>query len=294
VLITGGKGYLASFLSDALRSKGANVFLTDIVDHNQVNYFQADLTDIGAVKAMVQKINPDYIFHLGALIDRSRDFDQYDKIMQVNATGTVNLLQALKTVPFLNFVFASTSEVYGDIKAPFKESSIPVPASPYSLSKLAAENAIVSFSAINNMPFSIARLFNFFGPGMSKNFFIPEMLASFQSDLPFKMTGGKQLRDFLYVDDVVDALLKIGDGERTVGKVLNVCSGKAVTMRDLAMTAKEVTRSSSEIEFGALPYRQNEVWEMHGDPSLIKELTGFEPKYDLSEALKMLIEEKVE
>lgn len=291
VLITGGKGYLASFLSKALQACGACVVLSDIIDVNEKQYRKADLTDKGQVKRLVAETRPDFIFHLGALIDRSRNFEIFEKMLQVNTQGTLNLLEALVDIPYEKFVFASTSEVYGDISAPFSEEDVPKPASPYSLSKYAAENAIAAFSSIHKKPYCIARVFNFFGPGMNQSFFIPAMLSAFLSNSVFKMTYGEQLRDFLFVDDVVDALMQIASSPHTPGRTVNVCSGEAVSVRELALLAKHIAGSSSLIEFGAFPNRENEVWEMQGNPRLLAQLTGFMPKYTLDYSLSLLVKQ---
>jgi len=225
---------------------------------------------------------------LAASLNRERNFDRFDETNSINFGGTYNLLLALKEVHYEHFIFTSTSEVYGENRAPFVEYQIPDPASPYSLTKLFAENLINTFSKTYNRKFSILRIFNFFGKKMSPGFFIPQMIDAFSRNAPFDMTKGEQKRDFLFIDDVIDAMVLTA---RTAGnnQLYNVCSGKAVSLKELALEIKNVLGSKSVINFGALPYRPNEVWNMVGDNTKIREQLGFSPKYDVRTGIKAVI-----
>ena len=289
ILVTGGNGYLGSHLVSALKKEQAEVFIMDKNGQTSTNSFNIDITNRDELKEAIQKIQPEIIFHLAASLIRERNFDRFDHIHNVNHNGTLNLLLALKNVPYHNFIFTSTSEIYGSNKPPFSEDQTPDPASPYSLTKIYAEQLINSFSTTYNKPFTILRLFNFFGKDMSSNFFIPQMIKALENNSTFEMTEGAQKRDFLYVDDVVQALIlsagqKIGQNE-----TFNVCSGTAVSLKQLAIEINTKVNSGCQIKFGALPYRENEVWNMVGDNTKIKRLLGFEMEYNLKSAIAELI-----
>jgi len=290
VLVTGGSGYLGSHLVAALQQQGAQVFIIDQKTSGAENEFVVDITNREEVAKAVHHIKPQIIYHLAASLNRDRDFANHDRVMQINYYGTLNLLYALQETDYHNFIFTSTSEVYGSNKPPFNEKQLPQPASPYSLSKVCAENAIRTFSGLHKKNFTILRLFNFFGRNMPEAFFIPQLSQSLRRDPVFKMTKGEQARDFLYVNDIVDALLLAAKDNKAQGETFNVCSGKSTTLRQLVTEFKNRIKSKCKIEFGALPYRESEVWNMVGSNAKIKRTLGFKPHYTLAKAIEQLIE----
>ena len=291
VLITGGNGYLGRHLATSLRGAGSVVFIIDKNgDETSENTFILDITDRELLTNVIYKIHPEIVFHLAASLNRDRNFDSFDEIQSINFNGTFNLLLALKNIDYENFIFASTSEIYGSNKAPFIESQIPDPASPYSLTKVFSENLIKTFSKTYDKKFTILRIFNFFGKGMSPQFFIPQMITSLRNNAKFEMTEGEQTRDFLYIDDLMEAMLLCASVIPR-NETFNVCSGEAVTLKQLVLEMKLRLNSKSEIMFGALPYRSNEVWNMVGDNTKIRESIGFVPKYNFGNGIELLISE---
>ncbi len=288
ILVTGGNGYLGSQLVSALKKEEAEVFVMDKDAIPSDHSFNTDITDRSAVEKAVQKIQPEIIYHLAALLNRERNFDHFDQINRVNHNGALNLLLALKDVPYRNFIFTGTSEVYGSNEPPFHEEQVPKPASPYSLTKRYAELLISTFSSLYNKHFTILRLFNFFGKDMPVEFFIPQMIRAFQYENSFEMTEGAQKRDFLYVEDVIQALLLSARSEKALDEIFNVCSGQAVSLKQLAIEIKSNLNNSCEIKFGALPYRENEVWNMVGDNTKIKTMLGFKVRYNFQDAIHQL------
>ncbi|WP_449437258.1 NAD-dependent epimerase/dehydratase family protein [Pedobacter steynii] len=208
IVITGGGGYLGAKLAEKLASLGCDVYLVDInfnilaktLDVNFSNVYLKilDLTDRKSVKEVVRDCNPQHIFHFASVIDRSRDFSIFERLYKVNVTGTFNLLEELLDVPYVNFCFASTSEVYGDWKGlPFKEEDCLNPMSPYSLTKLYSENLIKLHSKINqDKPYKILRIFNFFGIDMPETTFMGQMVKSYKDNNIFAMTKGSKLGIF--------------------------------------------------------------------------------------------------
>ncbi len=289
VLVTGGNGYLGTQLVEALKKEQADIFILDRAGQTAINFYQVDITKRNEVEDAIQIIQPEIIFHLAASLNRERNFDRFDQTNDVNHNGTLNLLLALKDIDYRNFIFTSTSEIYGSNRAPFHEEQIPQPASPYSLTKIYAEQLIRNFSSIYNKHFTILRLFNFFGKNMPSEFFIPQMINALQNNCTFEMTEGEQKRDFLYIDDVVQAMLLSAINEIGQNEIYNVCSGNAVSLKQLVSEINAKLNSNCEIKFGALPYRENEVWNMVGDNTKIQEVLGFELKYDLKNAIAKLL-----
>lgn len=293
ILVTGGNGYLGSFLVKALQRLGAQVFVIDIRLKDTPNEFLIDITNLDLVKYIVNKIRPNIVFHLAASLNRERDFTNHEKIVHVNYNGTMNMLMALKEYGECeNFIFTSTSEIYGDNDAPFKETLLPKPASPYSLSKVFAENGIKTFSDIYKTNYTILRLFNFYGIDMPQTFFIPQLIHSLKYEKTFKMTMGKQARDFLYVEDIMQGLILAASNQKAKNQTFNVCCGEGISLRDLVLNCKEALQSDCYIDFGAFPYRENEIWNMVGDNTKITEMLGFKPMYELKKTLKQLYNEQ--
>lgn len=290
VLVTGGNGFLASHLIPALLELGAQVVSFDMsTDESRSNIqsFAIDLNDQESLSDFISEIQPDIVYHLAASLNRTRDFTVVNEVLKTNLNGTNNLLNALSATAYQKFIFVSTSEVYGGdmVKAPFKENSDFVPASPYSLSKYCAEKAVQTFSEIYGKSFTVLRLFNFFGKGMGQQFFLSQLIETLKNNKEFNMTKGEQIRDFLYIKDVVQAMLMV-NSEKANKKVFNVCSGQGKSIKEIALDIKNEVHSESKINFGALEYRDNEVWNMVGDNTLLRTTLGWEPKFTFKEGLK--------
>jgi UDP-glucose 4-epimerase len=288
ILVTGGTGYLGSFLVKALEKENANVFLISREIKSNSNHFAVDITDFESLNKVIQEIKPDIIYHLAADISRNRDFSIYDEMAQTNINGTLNLLRSLNNLE-IHFIFTSTSEIYGNNKSPFNENQIPNPVSPYSLTKVNAELLVQTYCITTNKNFTNLRLFNFYGKNMPESFFIPQMINSLKRNEDFLMTKGEQIRDFLFIDDVVSALLMTAKNTNSFNETMNVCSGKGTKLNELALEVSSRTKSKSKIILGAIPYRENEVWEMIGDNSKIKEKLGFIPQIGIEEGIKLVL-----
>jgi len=275
ILVTGGNGFLGSKLVFALKQSEADVYVIDHKVRNDQKSFNIDITDKKKLIEVVQNVKPDIVFHLAASLNRKRDVENYDENIEVNIVGTKNLLEALKSVDYDKLIFTSTSEVYGNNNSPYNEKMLPAPVSPYSVSKYSAETVIRTISELYNKNYIILRLFNFYGEGMSKEFFIPSIVHAMKHEKEFNMTKGDQTRDFLHVDDVIQSLMLAANSPEANNEVFNVCSGKETSLKELVTACKEGIKSSCKVNFGALPYRDKEVWSMVGDNSKIVNKLGF-------------------
>lgn len=292
ILVTGGKGYLGSFLVESLQEKGADIYIISIEAEKSDHNFPIDITNFNDLDAVVKTIQPDIVYHLAASISRNRDFGIFENMLKVNVTGTFNLLKSLMGTNCQQFIFTSSSEIYGNNVSPFHEDLLPMPVSPYSVTKVMAENLIKTFSQQHNKNYTILRLFNFFGENMSDDFFISQMVNSLKKGQDFLMTKGEQTRDFLYVRDVVSALIIVAENTNAYNDTFNVCSGAGTSLASLASFVNKEIETMAGVKLGALPYRENEVWEMIGSSDKIKEKLGFVPEYTLSEGLERLINSK--
>lgn len=288
ILVVGGNGYLGSFLVKALKKSQADVVIISRNCKQSDSQFKVDITNFDETKRIIQQINPDIVYHLAANISRNRDFAIFEEMTSVNVLGTLNILKSLKNID-AHFIFTSSSEVYGNNTSPFHENQIPKPVSPYSLSKINAEMLIQTYCNNHNKKFTNLRVFNFYGENMPEEFFIPQMIQSLKREEDFLMTKGEQVRDFLYVKDVVQAMILVSKNSKSHGETLNVCSGKGTKLNQLAKAVNSSMNTKAKIVLGAIPYRKNEVWEMIGDNSKIKKITGFEPKTNIEQGIETVI-----
>ena len=289
ILVTGGTGYLGSFLVKTLQEKGADVYIISMEAEANKHNFLVDITNFDELITVVQQINPDIVYHLAANISRDRDFSIFENMLKVNVTGTFNLLKSLEQTTCNQFIFTSTSEIYGNNVSPFHEDLLPKPVSPYSLTKVMAENLIRTFSQQYNRNYTILRLFNFYGKNMSESFFISQMINDLRRGVDFLMTKGEQTRDFLFVEDVVNALILAAEKPAACNETINICSGIGSPLASLAAVINKKQGGTAKIKVGALPYRKNEVWEMIGTTTKAKEKLGFVPQYSLNDGLEKIL-----
>lgn len=295
-VVTGGCGYVGNFLIKKLHKSEAKVFVFDIIPPHEpiqeVAYYKVNILEYNLLSKLIKQIKPQKIYHLAASLNRTRDYDAIDGILDINLRGTNNLLRALEDIKYTSFIYTSTSEVYGNqTKTPFKEDMALQPASPYSLSKAAAELSIQVFSKIYNKPYTILRLFNIYGPNLPESFFIPKLITALKENRDFDMTKGEQKRDFVFIDDIIDALIAVAADRKANNQIFNICSGKSTSLRELTLYIKKLILSKASINLGTIPYRENEIWNMVGSKTKIKETLSFKNKINLATGLMKLINE---
>lgn len=288
VIVTGGNGYLGTFLVKALKEHGAEIFIISNNCEQTASQFIVDITNFDETYKIIQQIKPDIVYHLAASISRDRDFSIYEKMAAVNVQGTLNILRSLENID-AHFIFTSSSEIYGNNESPFHENQIPKPVSPYSLSKINAEMLVQTYCNNHNKKFTNLRVFNFYGENMPESFFIPQMIQSLKREEDFLMTKGEQVRDFLYVGDVVNAMILTAKNTNSYSETMNVCSGQGTKLSELASAVNKTMNTKAKIVLGAIPYRNNEVWEMIGNQSKINNITDFEPKISIDKGIEIVI-----
>lgn len=301
VLVTGASGFIGSHLTrrlvdascevHALTSAVSSVYPTRLVDlRDRITLHEGSLTDRGALEGIAATARPDVVFHLGAYTHVGKSWQRVDECIQVNVQGTVNLLMALAPVGYRRFVNMGTSEIYGDIAVPFRETAQPQPVSPYSVSKYAAEEYCRLFAESRGWPIVRLRPFNAYGPAQSPDRVIPEIISRALRGEPIRMTQGRQTREFNYVGDLVEGLLAAATVPGIDGQLLNLGCGEDVSIRDLASTILDLLGNPIEAQFGAIPDRPTEIWEMRCDPARARDLLGYTATTSLRDGLATTIE----
>jgi UDP-glucose 4-epimerase len=300
VLITGGSGFIGSHLVRRLLKAGAEVGVTvrygNVMKnerlrevYSQIRVIEADLRNRGAL-AQIRDYKPQVVFHLAAYNHVGESFKQVEECFDVNAKGTANLLDCCDEVE--KFVYTSTSEVYGHQgSVPFVESMNPEPISPYAITKYAGELYCRMKQRISGaVPIVVVRPFNTFGPYQSTKAIIPELILNCLQGTPIRTTAGEQTREFNFVGNIVDGLVRAGEHTGSVEGPVNLASGTEVPIREVVKKIAAWTETRSEIEIGALPYRPTEIWRMFADRERAETILGWQPKISLDEGLKITID----
>jgi UDP-glucose 4-epimerase len=297
VLVTGGSGFIGSFLVQALVCQGQEVHcllrpgspahhLRDLLD--QIHVHRADLADLPAVQEAVGTARPQVVYHLAAAGVTDVGVDPALAV-RVNVEGTLNLLAALDG-SYRAFVNTGTCHEYGSNEPPFREDQDPRPELPYAITKTAAWHFCNRFHRSKGWPIVTVRPFGVYGPRQAARTFIPACIRAAQAGLDFDMTGGEQRRDWIYVQDVVAGLMRAAAVPEAIGGTFNLCTGQETTLYEVARTIVALMGSPTAIRRGALPYREGEIWRLAGDNTRARTILGWEPRVTLEEGLQQTIQ----
>ena len=312
-LITGGAGFIGSHLSDALLAAGHQVGVIDdlstgsmeniahLKSHSGFRYTIDSVTNEPLLAELID--GSDIVFHLAAVVGVKKIVEQPVHTIETNVHGTEVVLKHANKKKKL-VVIASTSEVYGkSTDVPFREGAELVLGATvkhrwaYACSKLIDEFLALAYWKERKLPVIIVRLFNTVGPRQTGQYgmVLPTFVRQALAGQPITVFGdGKQTRSFTYVGDVVDALMKLTKEPRAVGGVFNVGNTDEVSIRELAERVKTLSGSQSTIQY--VPY--DEAYEAGfedmprrvPDISKIRELVGYQPKLELNDIIKTVIE----
>lgn len=293
VLVTGGSGFIGHHLIKALIDSGAKINVVsrkDIHLPSGISLYKGDLSDPIFVNECIMKCNPTTIFHLAANKERSVLFSAFSRGIENNLTASLNIFEAANKLEGLNsIVVLGTAEEYGNNNCPFVEDMRELPVSAYSFSKMCVTKLCEVVCFLYRMPVVIMRASLAYGPGQSTDMFLPALIKSLIGNKAFPMTAGEQTRDFIYVSDLVDAIIKAAQSEKLIGRVTNVGSGFSVKLKDVALRVERMLGRSGMVQLGTLDYRQGEIMDYVVDNSKIKELLGWFPKVSLEEGLMRTI-----
>lgn len=311
-LVTGGAGFIGSNIVEELVSrmglpaKGADpkVDLVRVLDDfstgskenikpfiSRIELIEGDIRDKGALNKALRGI--DYVIHQAALRSVAKSVEDPFATNEVNVFGTLNLLVAARESKVKRVVYASSSSAYGDVKTfPQKETDLPVPISPYGVSKLAAENYCITFAKTFGLETVSLRYFNVFGPRQNPeskySAAIPAILAKMlKGERPIAEWDGKQSRDFTYVANVVQANLKACVVPGISGEVFNIACGTTTSILDIIKEANKILGLDLKPEYG--PKRAGDVRKTYADISKMKNVLGVKKITAFKEGLKQTI-----
>ncbi|ABX50279.1 NAD-dependent dehydratase [Shewanella baltica] len=304
VLVTGADGFIGSHLVEMLVAQGYQVralsqynsfnywgWLENIDCLDEVEVICGDIRDPHFCKHLCKDI--DVIYHLAALIAIPYSYIAPDSYLDTNAKGTLNICQAALENNVSRVIHTSTSEVYGTAKyVPIDEQHPLQPQSPYSASKMAADAMAMSFHNSFELPLTIARPFNTYGPRQSARAVIPTIISQIAAGATqIKLGDISPTRDFNYVLDTCRGFIALAAHDNCIGETLNISSNYEISIEDTLNIIKQ--NMHSDVEFitddARLRPQQSEVFRLWGDNSKIKTLTGYQPQFDIHIGLKETI-----
>ncbi len=303
VVVTGGEGFIGSHLVQRLLTEGAQV--RAVVHYNpfgkwgwlqdlsgDVEIVAGDVRDGDRVARAVE--GTEVIFHLAALIGIPYSYEAPESYVQTNVVGSYNVLNGARRAMVERVVQTSTSEVYGTARrVPIDETHPLQPQSPYSASKIGADMLALSFHHSFGLPVSVVRPFNTYGPRQSTRAVIPTVLSQLLAGADVIRVGTTTpTRDFNFVTDTVRGFLAVAASERTVGQVVNVGSGREISIGDLIELLARIAGRTVKVESDAERLRPpgSEVERLLCDNTRIREWTGWFPEVSLEEGLRRTAE----
>jgi len=301
-LITGVAGFLGSALANKLAVDGHEVVGLDDLstgDPNklaeEVKFTHADVNDRPKLWTLLKEV--DCVYHLAARVSVPESVLYPREYNQVNVGGTVTLMEAMRDVGVRRVVFSSSGTIYGNQPVqPVSENSIPNPRSPYAVSKLAAEYYVKSIGSLWGIETVCLRVFNAYGPGQHHppvhTPVIPGFLRQAWENGTIVIHGdGNQTRDFVYLDDVVNAMISAATAPEVDKLTINVGSGTEISTRDLAKLVVEVTGGKPEVVFN--PRNEGGLSRLCADISLAREKLDYQPRVTLLEGLKLTFDQDI-
>lgn len=306
ILVTGADGFIGSHLVEELVAKGAKVrafvfynsfnsfgWLDSIPSQikDKIEFFPGDIRDPNGIREAMKEI--DIVFHLAALIAIPFSYHSPDSYIDTNVKGTLNIIQAARDNKIKRIIVTSTSEVYGTAQfIPITEEHPKQSQSPYSASKIGADAIADSFFRSFNLPLTIVRPFNTFGPRQSARAVIPTIISQLLNGArEIKLGDLSPRRDLLFVKDTISGFLKIAQCDSLIGHEVNIATESEVSIGDLANILINKINPKVKIIFDPIRLRpkNSEVYRLFGSNKKLKSFTDWEQKYSIEEGLEETI-----
>jgi NAD dependent epimerase/dehydratase len=310
VLVTGSDGFIGSHLTETLVRMGCKV--RAVVHYNsfnswgwldecpveikkEVEVFAGDVRDPSGMKKAIQGC--DIVFHLAALVAIPYSYHSPDTYVDTNIKGTLNILQAAQELGVEKVIHTSTSEVYGTARyVPIDEDHPLQGQSPYSATKIGADQLALSFYRSFDVPVAVIRPFNTYGPRQSARAVIPTIISQIASGKKeIKLGAISPTRDFNYVKDTVQGFIAIAESDQSIGEVINIGSNYEISIGDLVQTISRLMNTDIKIKTDSQRVRpdKSEVERLWADNSKARRLLGWEPQYGGQKGLERGLAETI-
>jgi nucleoside-diphosphate-sugar epimerase len=272
VFITGIDGFSGSHLESFLSQKGFEVWGSTYSSSTSSNHYQCDILDKAGIQEVLMKVRPEYVIHLAAISFTAES--NLNRIYDTNIIGSYNLLEGLLQfrTNLEKVILASSAAVYGNIGSTLSEDLCPNPANHYGNSKLAMEN--IARMYFDRMPIIVARPFNYTGPGQETHFLVPKIISHFSQRKPFIELGNlNTFREYNDISVILQMYLGLMLSDFYSG-VVNLSTGKTYSIKDIISSLEQFTGHEIEVRINQRFVRKNEIKELKGSPSKLKEILG--------------------
>jgi len=294
-LITGSSGFIGSVLLRRLVEQKQEVHLVlrkesktwriaDLLDKVTIHY--SDLSNVSELIEIVKKVKPTIIYHLATNGAYSYQSDA-NQIIQTNILGTWNLLQACNTIKYDLFVNTGSSSEYGSKQFAMRETDIVEPNSYYAVTKCAQTLLCSHIAKSEHRPIVTIRPFSVYGPYEEPKRFVPTLMKALMFNEEMNLVAPETARDQIYVDDMVDAYLKVDDLKNNQGEYFNIGTGIQSTIKEVVNTAVKVTQKNAQFKWGTMVGRSWDTNNWVADISKARQLLKWTPKVNLEQGLKL-------
>lgn len=298
-LVTGASGYIGTRLVRKLLISGYRVVAFDlrfsqafVVEFDgKLLFAEGDINDKETICSLIENNGVEYIYHLAGLKNRKNLIEEFSLLMHVNYGGALSILDCARQYPQLikHVILMGTTEEYGTAVAPFYETTQEFPNSAYGLSKLAATRLALLFYTQYKVPVTIMRPSITYGPGQGIEMFLPALITGLLSGKPFAMSPGQQVRDFLYIDDLIDALVVCCEDSKLCGEIVNVASGISFQLKEVAEKVAGLLQKEDTLQVGTIPYRGFEIMNYSINIDKIKRLSCWRPTTSFEDGIEKTI-----
>lgn len=297
ILVTGGNGFIGSHLVKRLVGYGASVTITARESSNfwrledelaEIDIRKLDVREKGSLRACLREIKPEYVFHMSAYGVNHRDNDIPDAVY-TNIIGTINLIEALSDIGCKRLVNAGSGMEYGCIAGKIKENTRLRPCSIYGSTKAGATIIAHQIAAERGLSLITLRPFGIFGGFEGSNRLFAYIILSVLKNREVRLTPCEQLRDYSYVENIVDGFLLSALTDGLSNEIMNIGSGSCHPLSYYIEMLFKYLGSDKKPLFGTIPYREYDLCPAEPDISKIKELIGWTPRVELKEGIKRTV-----
>lgn len=303
-LVTGAGGFIGSHLTERLAASGYDVkafvhynsrnfrgWLEHCECRDRIEVISGDIRDADIMRNIMSDI--DIVFHLAALIGIPYSYYSPEAYVETNFKGTLNILQTAKDSDVKKIVITSTSEVYGTAQSiPIDEAHPINPQSPYAATKAAADFLALSFYRSFDLPVTIVRPFNTYGPRQSARAIIPTIITQIVSGKEnIKLGALNSTRDLTFVKDTVSGFIRAAENKKSTGSIINIGSNFEISIGELVKLISKIMKKSVRVEIDNMRKRpkNSEVERLWADNGKARRLLGWAPEYTLEEGLKKTV-----
>ena len=290
--VTGSSGFIGANLVRALIKRDFSVHtllrpssktwrIEEVLP--QLMRHDGDLSDGDSIRQIIKKIKPDLVFHLATYGAYPKDTDA-ERLFDVNIVGTHRLLEACRDIENLSrFMYAGSSSEYGLQKEPMQEDMLPEPNTLYGLTKASGTMLCQYFHRVHGTPTVVLRPFSVYGPWEESGRLFPDIITALLKDKSPALANPDAVRDYIYVEDFVDVLMRAAEESKAVGQIFNAAGGRETSVRKIFETIAHVIGSKATPRYGAAASRSYDAVNWVGNTSKAQNVLGWSPAHSLEE-----------